>query len=148
LNFTVKATDADAGDSVSLTGAGIPAGATMTPGLPASGNPVQSAFSWPSPTAGTQVLTFAATDKAGHQPLCTITLVVKGGPPTDTTKPTCTLTSKTATGITVTTRDTGSGLKSIVVTTHTNATVNVPSFSPGVKTPVVVTATKSDVTKA
>jgi hypothetical protein len=63
----------------------------------------------------------------------------------DRLPPTCVL-SGTLVGppkaIQVTVGDTGSGLKSIVVTTSTNATTPVPAFSVGQKTPVVVTATK------
>jgi hypothetical protein len=50
--------------------------------------------------------------------------------------------------IKVTTRDTGSGLATITVTTHNNATVTVPQFSSGTKSAVVVTGTKINQTLA
>ena len=82
LSFTVQASDPDSGQTVTLNVAGLPAGATMTPSLPRSGNPVTSVFSW-TPTAadvGTHVITFTATDnsglQAGLQTLCSSTLVV------------------------------------------------------------------------
>ena len=82
LSFTVQASDPDSGQTVTLNVAGLPAGATMTPPLPASGNHVTSVFSW-TPTAadvGTHVITFTATDnsglQAGLQTLCSSTLVV------------------------------------------------------------------------
>jgi hypothetical protein len=79
LSFTVTASDADAGDTVTLTAAGLPPGATMTPGLPTGGNPVSSVFAWTPDDAGTNVVTYAATDPAGNQALCSLTLVVEEG---------------------------------------------------------------------
>jgi hypothetical protein len=78
VNFTVKASDPDPGN-VTLTGAGVPPGATLTPALPASGNPVQTAFAWTPPAIGTTVMTFAATDPTGRQVLCSITIVASTG---------------------------------------------------------------------
>lgn len=78
LQFTVRASDVDAGDQVNLNAAGLPAGSTMTPSLPESGNPVQSTFEW-TPTSnqtGTHVVTFSATDPSGNQALCSYTLEV------------------------------------------------------------------------
>lgn len=84
LSFTVQASDADAGDVVTLNVAGLPPGATMSPPLPASGNPVTSTFSW-TPTsaqAGTYVVTFSATDRTLQQALCSFTITVSAvGPP-------------------------------------------------------------------
>jgi hypothetical protein len=60
----------------------------------------------------------------------------------DTTAPTCSLTSKSSTGIGVTTRDTVSGVKTIEVVTATNAKVSIPAFSAGTVLPLVVNATK------
>jgi hypothetical protein len=62
-----------------------------------------------------------------------------------TTPPSCALTATIAgppKQIQVTVGDTGSGLKSVVVTTKTNAKVKVPKFKVGTKSPVVVKATK------
>jgi hypothetical protein len=78
VSFTVQASDTDAGQTVTLNAVGLPAGATMTPTLPTSGNPVSSLFSW-TPAAGqtgTQVATFSATDNTGQQALCSVSLTV------------------------------------------------------------------------
>lgn len=81
LSFTIQASDPDPGQTVTLNVANLPAGATMTPALPTTGNPVSSTFTW-TPTAndaGTHVITFTATDnsagQAGQQSLCSITVV-------------------------------------------------------------------------
>jgi cysteine-rich repeat protein len=78
LNFTVRASDADALQSVTLNASGLPGGATMTPTLPVVGNPVSSDFSWTPNTgqAGQYVVTFTATDDALLQTLCSITIDV------------------------------------------------------------------------
>jgi hypothetical protein len=76
--FTVQASDPDAGDVVSLQALGLPAGSTMSPSLPVSGNPVQSAFSW-TPTAasiGTTVINFVAQDLLGAQSNTSVTIQV------------------------------------------------------------------------
>ena len=81
LSFTVAASDANATDVVTLNTTGLPAGATMTPALSTSGNPVSSLFSW-TPTAanlGSNAVTFSATDKCGVQVLCAYTINVTGG---------------------------------------------------------------------
>jgi hypothetical protein len=82
LSFTVQASDPDAGDVVTLNAVGLPPGATMTPPLPTSGNPVSSAFSWTPAAAGTFVVTFSATDQTFQQALCSITVEATAiGPP-------------------------------------------------------------------
>jgi uncharacterized repeat protein (TIGR01451 family) len=78
LTFTVQASDADAGQTVTLNAAGLPLGATMNPPLPTAGNPVSSTFSW-TPTGsqtGSHVVTFSATDDTGLQALCSVTIQV------------------------------------------------------------------------
>ena len=78
LTFGVSASDPDSGDTVTLTAAGLPVGATMTPSLPTSGNPVSSTFSW-TPGAGdvgTFVVQYAATDQVNQQDLCSVTINV------------------------------------------------------------------------
>lgn len=78
LQFSTSAADSDSGDVVTLNVAGLPAGATMTPGLPTTGNPVTSQFSW-TPTlaqAGSHVITFTATDQTSQQALCSVTIEV------------------------------------------------------------------------
>ena len=64
---------------MTLNGVGLPAGATMTPTLPTTANPVSSAFAWTTDggDAGTtQVVTFTATDSASLQAQCSVTLIV------------------------------------------------------------------------
>ena len=78
LSFTVKAADADSGDAATLNAVSLPAGASMVPMLPTSGNPVTSNFSW-TPTlaqVGQYVMTFTATDRCNAQSLCTVTVDV------------------------------------------------------------------------
>ena len=80
VNFTVKASDPDAGDLVTLLGSGIPLGATFNPGSPA--NPISAPFSW-TPTAsdlGTYSVTFSATDGVFGQALTTVNIVVSQAP--------------------------------------------------------------------
>ena len=74
LTFTVQASDPDMGDIVTLNATGLPPGATMTPPLPTSGNPVSSVFSWTPGAPGTFVVTFTATDQTNQQALCSITV--------------------------------------------------------------------------
>ncbi len=83
LSFDVQASDGDAANTVTLTAAGVPAGATTTPVLPTSGNPVTATFNW-TPTAaqaGTHVVTFQATDSDGQAVLCSVTINVDVTPP-------------------------------------------------------------------
>lgn len=81
-SFSVRATDADAGDVVTLRVAGLPPGATLAPALPASGNPVATVFSW-TPPAGTPdaryTLVFTAEDSQGGQTTATFLLELHGG---------------------------------------------------------------------
>jgi len=79
VSFTVQASDTNFGQTVTLNGVGLPAGATMTPTLPTTANPVSSAFAWTTDggDAGTtQVVTFTATDSASLQAQCSVTLIV------------------------------------------------------------------------
>jgi hypothetical protein len=81
VTFQVRATDSDPGDIVTLQALGLPAGATMSPMLPTSGNPVQSTFSW-TPTAaniGTTVINFIAQDNQGTQRSTSVTIQVSSG---------------------------------------------------------------------
>ena len=82
VTFTVSAADNDvlsAGgpQPVKLDVMGLPAGATMTPGLPTTGNPVSSTFHWtPTPgDAGDHTITFTANDGCVTVP-CDITIHV------------------------------------------------------------------------
>jgi hypothetical protein len=81
VTFSVRATDSDAGDIVTLQALGLPTGATMSPALPTSGNPVQSTFAW-TPTAaniGTTIINFIAQDKQGTQRSTSVTIQVVNG---------------------------------------------------------------------
>lgn len=75
LAFNVKAQDADAGDIVTLSGVGVPVGASFTPG---SGNPVTRSFSW-SPTVanvGSYQINFIGQDAANIQTNTIVNIVV------------------------------------------------------------------------
>lgn len=77
-SFTVQASDADNLQLVTLNVSGLPANATMTPGLPTTADPVSSIFNWTPTTAdaGPHVVTFTATDDALLQAICAITVFV------------------------------------------------------------------------
>ena len=76
LKFDIMASDIDAHDMVTLTALNLPSGATMTPALPATGNPVKSTFSWrPDNVVPPQVITFQATDKKGNVSECQVTVI-------------------------------------------------------------------------
>jgi hypothetical protein len=80
LTFTVQASDPDMGDVVTLNVVGLPPGATMTPPLPAMGNPVSSVFSFtPAIGPATFVVTFTATDQTLQFATCSF--VINVGPP-------------------------------------------------------------------
>ncbi len=78
ISFSVQAKDNDDGDNVTLTAIGVPPGATLTPSLPASGNPVTTQFNWtPSDgDVGTYVVTFTATDNNGDYVTSTVIISV------------------------------------------------------------------------
>lgn len=73
VEFEVKGEDPNPGDQVRLTAQGIPAGATLTPSLPLTGNPVSTRFRWTpteadlasSPVTVTFVLNPAAGEVTG-----------------------------------------------------------------------------------
>ncbi len=75
ISFTVQATD-NSPSNVSLNAAGLPPGATMTPALPTTGNPVSSTFNWTPTSFGGQVVSFTATDSCGNQTICVISFDV------------------------------------------------------------------------
>ncbi len=82
LSFPIRATDADAGSTVSLSVSGLSGTITtsnFSPALPATGNPSNTTFSW-TPTAGelgsTYVLNFIATDNVGVQTTTSVTINV------------------------------------------------------------------------
>lgn len=86
LSLSLKATDPDAGDTVSITANGVPSGATFTP---TDGNPGTATFDWTPTSAdvGDYTVTFFASDNHGaNAPSRTIEIhVTQGG---DVTPPT------------------------------------------------------------
>lgn len=80
VSFLVRATDADAGDTLTLNQtSGLPATA-FTPGLPATGNPVESTVNFTPAAAGTNVVTFTATDSTGCVATTTVTINASAAP--------------------------------------------------------------------
>jgi hypothetical protein len=81
VNFTIDASDPDAGGTVLLNGAGFPVGASFNPSVTPA-NPATASFSW-TPTLsqlGTYILTFVATDDVGVQTTTTVTIQVVSAP--------------------------------------------------------------------
>lgn len=78
VTLTVSAEETDPEDVLKLTVADLPAGATMTPSLPTSGNPVSSTFDWTPQNndVGIHVVTFTVTDSAGFSESCEVNLSV------------------------------------------------------------------------
>lgn len=84
LTFTVSGTDPDPGDEITLAVASLPAGATMTPGLPLPGpnTGVSSVFNWtPAPgQGGTYQLVYTVTDTSNASDTCTVQIIVNSTP--------------------------------------------------------------------
>ncbi len=79
FSIQVCAADPDAGEVVTLSHFGpLPPGATMTPPLPTSGNPVCSIFTWTPSLAdlGTTTVCFTATDAHGRTANCCFSVQV------------------------------------------------------------------------
>ena len=94
LSFTVQASDLDPLDPVTLTSSVLPAGATMTPALPQTGNPVSSTFSWTPTVAdiGSRTVDFTATDANDRTATCSYTIEVT---PPSNSNPDCSNASAT-----------------------------------------------------
>lgn len=77
FSTTICAADIDPNDTVTLTVANLPPGATLTPPLPASGNPICTTMNWtPGPAdAGNYTITFTATDNHGNASQCVVNLL-------------------------------------------------------------------------
>ncbi|WP_169788181.1 PA14 domain-containing protein [Rufibacter tibetensis] len=75
VNFNIRATDMPVGSLVSIMALGMPAGATLSPAS-ASGNPVQTTFSWTPTNTGSYVITFVAEDSNGNQTTTSVTINV------------------------------------------------------------------------
>ena len=79
VSFEVAAEDPDSTADVTLSVAGLPPGATMTPALPLTGNPVSSQFLWIPTDAdadSTHAVTWTAQDAEGLSRTCTVTIHV------------------------------------------------------------------------
>jgi hypothetical protein len=77
LSFQICAGDSNPGDVVTLTSGPLPAGASLTPPLPASGNPICTTFNWTplSSQVGNTTVTFTATDTHQRTAQCQVTIV-------------------------------------------------------------------------
>jgi streptogramin lyase len=78
LSFGITASDADADQLVTITSSELPTGASMSPGLPVSGNPAQSTFSWPTTISdiGRYSFSFTANDKYCYSATCPVNVSV------------------------------------------------------------------------
>jgi hypothetical protein len=78
MSFQICASDVDTTDTVTLTSGPLPAGATLTPPLPASGNPICTTFNWTPDNSqtGTTSVTFTATDTHQRTATCTVTILI------------------------------------------------------------------------
>ena len=79
VNFTVRATDSDAGDVVALSALGLPGGSTF---VPANGNPANGTFAFTPTVANlgsTIVISFLAQDNSGTQASTSVTIQVQQG---------------------------------------------------------------------
>ena len=86
VTFDIQASDQGPNDdTVTVSVTGLPAGATMSPSLPVSGDPVSSTFSWTpsSADAGYHTLAFTANDLAPcfFAEECQIIICVDDAPP-------------------------------------------------------------------
>jgi len=86
ISFPIKATDPDAGSTVSLSVSGLPSYITtsnFSPAFPATGNPSQTTFSWTPGAAQigtTNILNIVATDNVGVQNTTSVTIKVVAEP--------------------------------------------------------------------
>jgi hypothetical protein len=82
VSFNLSATGSGTGNTVVLSGTGVPAGATFST---TSGNPGKGTFTW-TPTSsdlGTAVIAFTATDANGAQAKTTVSITVSMKPQFD-----------------------------------------------------------------
>lgn len=86
LTFPLKATDADAGQTVNITGTGLPIGSAFNS---VDGNPAQATFSWTPTIAdlGVYVLNFNAMDNVGVSTPTVVVLNVTADPRFDAPTP-------------------------------------------------------------
>ncbi|MBX3025397.1 right-handed parallel beta-helix repeat-containing protein [bacterium] len=79
VSFTAQASDVDFGQTVTLNAVGMPSGATFTPSLPTTANPVSSVFTWNTiggDAGTTHVVTMTATDSSNLQASCSVNITV------------------------------------------------------------------------
>jgi uncharacterized repeat protein (TIGR01451 family) len=80
VGFTIFGGDPDEGDTITLAVSGLPAGAVMSPRLPATGpaDGVSSAFNWTpgGGQAGNYTVQFTVTDLYGSQSFCAVSITV------------------------------------------------------------------------
>ncbi len=119
INFTVAATDPDAGQTTTLNSVALPLGAAMSPALPVTSSAsgvIQSTFNW-TPTAaqvGSYVVNFVAQDNVGIQSFRTITINVQcplSITVTGTVIPTCVNTNNGSISVSVQNFSTSSNLR-------------------------------------
>ncbi len=81
VNFNVKASDMDAGSSVTLSAIGVPVGSTLSPSNNV-GNPILQNFNWVTSMAnlGSRTITFSAVDNFFSQTTTSVTIVVTLAP--------------------------------------------------------------------
>lgn len=140
LSLPLQASDPDGLDFVHLNVAGLPLGSSMTPGLPTSGRPVSSTFSWTPGLAdiGVHLVNFYITDDCGHQEFCVVEIQVAPPPtptPTPTNTPTATPTSTATPTDTPTATPTHTATASPTETptaTFTNTPTSTPTVTPTV----------------
>ena len=78
VTFTIAVFDSTEGDTIIVSGMGIPSAATLTPALPDTGNPVMTDFVWTpiEEDVGDHVVEFTAVDTGGATASCSITIRV------------------------------------------------------------------------
>ena len=81
VNFKVKASDVDAGSTVTLSSIGMPVGATLSPAIN-TGNPITQTFNWVTSIAnlGSRTITFSAVDNFFTQTTTSVTIIVTLAP--------------------------------------------------------------------
>ncbi|MBL8858044.1 MAG: choice-of-anchor E domain-containing protein [Planctomycetes bacterium] len=78
FTFQVCGGDSNPGDTVTITSGPLPAGATLSPQVPAVGNPVCRTFNW-TPTVGqlgVHVVNFTITDNHNRTATCQLSILV------------------------------------------------------------------------
>ena len=76
ISFTVTGLDVVLLDQVTISSSALPSGATMSPTLPATGNPVVATFNWVPTDVGVYSVLFTVTDTALLQSVCNVTITV------------------------------------------------------------------------